>query len=192
MIRQMIRLPFYRTLAAALCGLLAPVVMAQDETPATVAQVDLKRYTGTWYEIAKIPNRFQDQCVGNTTASYQLRDDGRIDVINRCLDEDGEYDQAKGVARVVDSETNARLEVSFVSLLGWHLFWGDYWIIGLAEDYRYAVIGHPQREYGWILSRQPQLTPSDRAHIDALLRNAGYDPQHFEATPQDIAADAAG
>lgn len=146
------------------------------EAPATVPRVDLDRYLGTWYEIARLPNRFQDHCVGDVTAEYARRDDGRIDVINRCREAGGRFDEAHGVARVVDTASNARLEVSFLSLFGWHLFWGDYWIIGLGDDYEYAVVGHPDRTYGWILARTPRLSPDVRRRIDEVLAGAGYDP----------------
>ncbi|WP_455234627.1 lipocalin family protein [Thiogranum longum] len=150
----------------------------------TVAHVDLDRYQGTWYEIARIPNRFQEQCAGNTTAEYSLRDDGRLNVINRCNTFEGELDEARGVARIVDTASNARLKVSFVSLLGWQLFWGDYWVTDLAADYSYVVVGTPGRQYGWILSRTPTLPASVRTLIDQGLSQRGYAPEHFEDTDQ--------
>jgi len=150
--------------------------------PPVVAHVDLTRYLGDWYEIKKIPNRFQDQCAGNTTATYSTRDDGRLNVINRCLTDDGSWDQAEGIARITDPATNAKLEVSFVRLFGWNLFWGDYWIVDLAADYSYVIVGHPQRSYGWILSRTPTLT----VDLDQRLRQLGYDPADFEATRQGL------
>jgi apolipoprotein D and lipocalin family protein len=147
--------------------------------PETVPRVDLTRYQGLWYEVAKIPNRFQKSCVADTTAEYRLLEGGEVSVLNRCRTADGDYERAEGIARVVDLDSNARLEVSFVTLVGWHLFWGDYWILQLDPDYRYAVVGEPGREYGWILSRTPQLSPSQRAAIDRRLREQGYDPDSF-------------
>jgi apolipoprotein D and lipocalin family protein len=155
--------------------------------PVPVTYVDLKRYAGTWFEIAKIPNRFQKQCVGGTTARYSLRDDGRIDVVNSCLTEDGSRDETRGVARIEDKISNARLKVSFVRFLGFSLFWGDYWVIGLADDYSYAVVGTPDRKYGWILSRTPQLPEEELDRIFSLLRAQGYDPADFEMTRQSAA-----
>lgn len=149
----------------------------------TVEHVDLSRYMGKWYEIARVPNRFQEQCTGNTTAEYRLRDDGRIEVTNRCVVSDGELDIASGIARR-SGDDNARLEVSFFDILGWRPVWGDYWIIGLDRGYDWAVIGHPERKYGWILSRAPRLTDTTRERIDRLLREQGYDPADFEQTPQ--------
>jgi apolipoprotein D and lipocalin family protein len=137
----------------------------------TVPHVDLARYVGNWYDIASFPQRFQRGCTG-TTATYTLRDDGEIDLVNRCRKGSlsGEEDSAKGRARVVDPSTNAKLEVSFFPP-----FWGEYWIIDLANDYSYAVVGHPSRDYLWILSRSPTI---DGAVYDAILtrlRAQGYE-----------------
>lgn len=154
--------------------------------PATVASVDLDRYAGTWYEIASIPNRFQKHCVGNTMAGYRPLEHGRIEVINSCLDKNGALDRAEGVARVVDTASNAKLEVSFVSLFGWQLFWGDYWILYLAPDYSHVVVGTPDYRYGWLLSRTPVMSAEIRDTADGWIRAAGYDPAAFVNTPQGI------
>jgi apolipoprotein D and lipocalin family protein len=129
----------------------------------TVEKVDLSRYLGTWYEIASFPQSFQEGCTG-TTANYTLRDDGEIEVLNRCFKGalDGEEDSAEGRARVVDEKTNAKLEVSF-----FRPFWGAYWIIDLGESYEYAVVGHPSRDYLWILSRTPQM---DETLYQSIIR----------------------
>ena len=154
------------------------------QTLETVKLVDLTRYTGKWYEIAKIPNRFQDHCDRNTTATYALLPDGRISVINQCTEIDGSEDSAEGLARVVDTGSNARLEVSFFSIFGWHLFWGDYWIIGLDEDYQYVVVGTPSRKYGWILSRQKKMSEIQLNLAYDILRRQGYDPDTFVMSKQ--------
>jgi apolipoprotein D and lipocalin family protein len=156
----------------------------QSSEPSTVNSVDLKKYVGTWYEIAKIPNSFQKKCACSTTATYQIRDDGRIDVINRCVGSDGTVNEAKGIARVVDTMTNSKLEVSFVRILGIQLFWGDYWIIGLDVNYKYAIVGSPSRKYGWILSRSPILSQADQKKIFDTLQAQGYNPQSFIFTEQ--------
>jgi len=146
-----------------------------------VADVDLERYTGTWYEIASYPQWFQRGCVA-TRATYKLRDDGRIDVLNQCRDKtfDGALREARGVAWVVDpNETNAKLEVQF--------FWpfsGDYWIIELDPDYRYAVIGNPSREYLWILSRTPTLPAEQYAQLLERIESHGYTLDRLQRTPQ--------
>lgn len=150
----------------------------------TVKQVDLNKYVGLWYEIAKIPNSFQDHCAYGTTAEYKLLEDGRIEVINKCYEKDGEADIADGIAEVVDTKTNAKLEVSFVSFFGIRPFWGDYWIIGLDENYQWAVVGTPSRKYGWILSRTPVLPKETMQHLFALLKDQHYNPDDFEMSAQ--------
>ncbi|HMA63139.1 MAG TPA: lipocalin family protein, partial [bacterium] len=142
------------------------------------------KYSGLWYEIARIPNPFQKKCAGNVTAFYELRKDGRLNVVNSCV-EKKDTAQVTGVARVVDSKTNAKLEVSFVSLLGWNLFWGDYWIIGLGKNYEYAVVGDPNRKYGWILGREKRLSENIMEKIFSLLKEKGYDPDRFMMTLQE-------
>lgn len=146
----------------------------------TVQQVDLSRYTGTWYEIANFPQRFQKGCTA-TTATYTLRDDGDIDVLNRCRKGSltGKEDSAKGRARVAESGTNAKLEVSF-----FRPFWGDYWIIDLGPDYEYAVVGHPGRDYLWILSRSPTMDDEVYAGILQRLRDNGYQLDRLQRTRQ--------
>jgi len=170
-------------LSALLLLLFAFGTVAQSEDePETVERVDLERYAGLWYEIAKIPNRFQRKCYRDTTANYKLRDDGRISVLNRCIDKEGNSIQASGLAKVIDSDTNSKLKVSFVSVFGIQLFWGDYWIIGLGDDYEYAIVGHPARKYGWILSRERKLSSEDLEKIYSILRNRGYNPDDFSFT----------
>ena len=154
------------------------------DPPHTVDSVDLERYMGLWYEIAALPNFFQRHCVRGTTADYRLSGDGVVSVTNRCETENGEVDEAKGVARSNAPDTNAKLEVSFVRVFGKQLFWRDYWIIGLGADYEYALVGTPSRRWGWILAREPN--PS-RQKIDAWLerlREQGYDPKAFVLTDQ--------
>lgn len=165
--------------------LFSSIIHTQDKKPLKVVNyVDLKKYVGLWHEIAKIPNSFQNQCVKGTTAEYTLKENGEIEVINSCIDEDGEVDNAKGVARIVDKVTNSKLEVSFVSFFGWRPFWGDYWIIGLDENYQWAVIATPNRKYGWILSRTPKLDKVTLDKIFSILTEQGYDPKDFEIDKQ--------
>ena len=148
----------------------------------TVPSVDLERYLGTWYEIAAFPQSFQKGCSA-TTATYRRKEDGGIEVVNRCL-KDGEPDVAKGRARVVDEATNAKLEVSFFGP-----FWGDYWIIDLADDYSWAVVGHPSRDYLWILSRTPSMDPETYEAIVARARAQGFPTERLEKTYQPKAAE---
>ena len=155
-----------------------------NNPPETVKYVDLKKYVGLWYEIAKIPNKFQSDCARSTTAEYKLKEDGKIEVINSCIEADGEKNIAEGIAEVVDKSTNAKLEVSFFSILGIRPFWGDYWILGLGEDYEYAVIGGPDRKYGWILSKTPTLPEEKLSRAFDILKSQGYNPERFTKTLQ--------
>ncbi|WP_394692515.1 lipocalin family protein [Hyphobacterium sp.] len=144
-----------------------------DAPPPVVASVDVDRYLGTWFEIARADHSFERNCHG-VSAYYERREDGLIRVINRCWEGglDGELDVANGRARIADPETNAKLEVSFFGP-----FFGDYWIIELADDYSWAVISEPQGRYLWILSRSPQMAPEVlQARLDYLHR-LGFDTE---------------
>jgi apolipoprotein D and lipocalin family protein len=161
----------------------APAHALQAAPVRTVERVDLDRYLGDWYEIARFPNRFQRRCAGDVRASYARRPDGRIDVVNRCRTADGDI-AAKGVARIVDPRTSAKLKVRFApAFLSFLPFvWGDYWILGLAEDYSWAVVGSPDREYLWILSRTPALDDERLAAAMDVVRVNGFDPARLEPT----------
>jgi apolipoprotein D and lipocalin family protein len=161
------------------------LIFAQNENITTVDSVDLEKYAGKWFEISKIPNSFQDHCEKNTTANYEINEDGDIAVINSCIDFEGEIDDADGLARVVDTKSNSKLEVSFVSIFGWHIFWGDYWILGLSEDYSYVAVGTPSRKYGWILSRTPEMNKNDLENCYQIFENNGYDRTDFELSLQE-------
>ena len=147
----------------------------------TVPRVELDRYLGTWFEIASFPQSFQQGCTA-TTATYALRDDGEIDVRNRCI-KDGNEDIANGRARVADTSTNAKLEVNFFGP-----FWGDYWVIDLGDDgdgaYSWAVVGNPSRDYLWILSRDRVLPDDVYAGILERLEGVGYETERLNKTPQ--------
>ena len=119
-------------------------------------------------------------------ASYARRADGRIDVVNRCRTADGQT-EARGVARLVDEQTNAKLKVRFApAWLSWlPAVWGDYWILGLAPDYSWAVVGDPSREYFWILGRTPRISAESIAAARAVARDNGFDVGHLVETPQD-------
>jgi apolipoprotein D and lipocalin family protein len=141
-----------------------------EQKPQTVHSVNLERYTGKWYEIARYPNRFQKKCAAAVTASYTMRADGKVDVLNQCIEADGKLRIAKGKAKVVDPSTNAKLKVTF--------FWpfsGDYWILELDPDYQYAVVGEPNRKYLWILSRTPQIDHEVYSKILDRIKAQGYD-----------------
>lgn len=170
-------LTFQRFLIALTCALSCLTVHA--ETPvASVPQVDLARYLGKWFEIASFPMFFQRKCIGNTTAEYARNTDGSVAVTNRCDTADGST-QALGKATVVEGTGNAQLKVSF--------FWpfrADYWVIGLDPEYRWAVVGNPNRNYLWVLSRTSVLQPE---LLDAALLSAktqGFDLSQLKYTRQ--------
>jgi apolipoprotein D and lipocalin family protein len=147
----------------------------------TVADaVEIDRYLGEWYEIASYPAWFQRNCTA-VTARYSLRDDGLIEVINSCRKGslEGKLKQVTGRAKVVDSDTNAKLKVSFFAP-----FWGKYWIIDLDQGYQWAVVGEPKRKYLWILSRTPSMDDDIYQQILARLPDKGYDPDGLQRTVQ--------
>ena len=159
----------------------SPPVNRDLSTPlTTVEKVDVDRYLGKWYEIARFPNNFEKNCEG-VTAEYARRDDGLIEVANTCREgaPDGKARVANGRARIVDETTNAKLEVSFFGP-----FWGDYWIIGLADDYSVSLVGEPSGRYLWILSRTPTLTEDVLANAIANLKDAGYNTDALYFTKQ--------
>ena len=157
----------------------------ESDSPLTVVDsVDVNRYLGKWYEIASYPAWFQKGCTG-TTAEYSLLPDGKIQVVNRCHKDrlEGPLKESKGKAEVVDTATNAKLKVWF--------FWpfkGNYWIIDLAPDYQWAVVGEPSRKYLWILSRTPIMDEAVFEGILQRLPQKGYDPGKLRSTDQAITA----
>jgi apolipoprotein D and lipocalin family protein len=161
-------------------------LLAQAPGPVrAVPFVDLNRYAGDWFEVARFPNRFQQQCVGDVRASYARRPDGRIDVINRCRTATGDT-EAYGLARIVDERFSSKLKVRFApAWLSWlPMVWGDYWIVGLASDYSWAVVGDPAREYLWILARAPALGDDAMAAARMAARANGYDVERLVFTPR--------
>ncbi len=147
----------------------------------TVAQVDLERYAGRWFEIARYPTPFQRRCAKNVTAEYATTRDGRVRAENRCTDANGNSIAARARARVVDPTTNAKLKVRFAPIVPE----GDYWIIALDDAYRYAIVGEPSRRFVWMLARTPHLDEQTFADLCAQLRAQGYDPARLIRTPQD-------
>lgn len=174
--------PLYIALAS-----LAVLPLAAAPPPLRVVpDVDLSRYSGTWYEIARLPNRFQEKCAGEVVASYATRPDGRITVTNRCRTTSGETTVATGLARRVDGQPPSVLQVRFAPAFLSFLpaVWGDYQIIALGTDYDYAVVGTPDRDYLWVLSRTPQM---DQTLFRRLLEDAkgqGFDVAKVVETRQ--------
>jgi apolipoprotein D and lipocalin family protein len=157
---------------------------------ATVDDVDLERYQGTWYEIARLPMWFQRGCV-RSQARYTLRDDGSVDVINSCTTAENEVETARGRATVVEPQSNAKLELVFdnwFSRLFPDLTKGQYWIIALAPDYSSAMVGHPNREYLWILARSPQLEEKRYKALVSRAKELGFDIEELIRRPTDDAS----
>jgi apolipoprotein D and lipocalin family protein len=158
--------------------LLAKSVKSTENQPKTVDYVDLKKYLGKWYDIAHYPSRFQKN-TSYSQANYSLRSDGNIEVFNTCL-KNGKPDDVKGKAWIIDKTSNAKLKVQF--------FWpfaGDYWILELADDYRFALVGEPKREYLWILSRTPELNDKDKNYLLQRIQYHGYTTEKLHWEKQD-------
>jgi apolipoprotein D and lipocalin family protein len=152
-----------------------------------VPSVDLGRYAGTWYEVARLPNRFQKRCAGDVAATYSVRPDGGLDVLNRCRRADGKLAEARGRARLADgggpnSKLKVRFAPAFLSFLPF--VWGDYQIIDLAPDYTYALVGEPGRNYLWVLSRTPRLGEEAYGRAVARAAEEGFDVGRLMKTEQ--------
>lgn len=147
----------------------------------TVPTVDLRRYEGRWFEIAKYPNWFQRGCSSDTTAEYTAQPDGSIRVVNRCRQANGEFREATARATVVPDSGNSKLQVRFRG----SPVAGAYWIIGLDQkNYSWALVGHPSRKFLWILAREPRLDTATYKKITALAEAAGYNADRLERTRQ--------
>jgi apolipoprotein D and lipocalin family protein len=161
--------------ALAGIGIAALAIATKNKPLETVGHVNLEKYLGKWYEIAKFPQTFEKNCT-NVTAEYSMTDDGKINVLNSCL-KNGEMVQTNGIATITDKNDNAKLNVQFQ----WP-FAGKYWIIALAPDYTYAMIGHPNRKYLWILCRKPVLDNMAYNHLVLMAASKGFDVRKLEKT----------
>lgn len=176
----------------AICGLAAVAHAHSDAGPHSSAplkpieSLDVARYMGTWHEIARFPNRFQRKCVGFTKAEYRAQPNGRIDVINQCLQADGKTDIAVGQARQLGGANSATLEVRFAP--SWMSFlpfvWGDYWVIDLDPAYSLVAVSEPERRYLWILSRSPDPDASSYQALLQRLQQKGFETERLIRTPQ--------
>jgi apolipoprotein D and lipocalin family protein len=185
--------PRSRNLWIALLGLLlicfgSTQVKAQqgDQAVKTIAVLDVSRYLGTWYEIAKFPNWFQKKCASNTKAIYSAKPDGNLRVLNSCKTAAGETSEAEGLARQIGSKDSPKLEVRFApeGLSFLPLVRSDYWVIDLDPQYQLAAVSDPRREYLWVLSRTPQLDPKVYADLLQRLKQQQFDIQKLEITAQ--------
>lgn len=163
--RYLILLPALMLLAA--CA--SQPVNRIAATPLPVAPIETELYLGIWREAARLPNRFERDCVG-VTAEYRMRQDGLISVRNVCTRADGSTRDAMGRARRVGAGDEGKLKVSFFGP-----FWGDYWVLERAEDYSWSIVGEPSGRYLWVLTRAEHVTPEERAMFEARLRALGYD-----------------
>jgi apolipoprotein D and lipocalin family protein len=159
---------------------------AQDRPLASIPALDIPRYMGGWYEIAKFPNWFQRHCVRDTKATYRLLPDGQVEVDNRCRDQDGQTEQVVGAARQSAAGKSSELEVRFAP--AWLSFiplvWANYWVVDIDSPYQLVAVSEPSRKYLWILSRTPQV---DEQAYDALLvrlKGLGFDLARLARTPQ--------
>lgn len=180
----------------ALAGLLliagALLVKAEkkkkDREPLRVVpSVDLARYTGLWYEVARLPNRFEEKCAADVTARYEQVGSSRLQVINQCRKHDGRLTKAVGEARVASRDgSNSRLKVRFApGFLSFLPFvWGDYQIMALASDYSYALVGDESRKYLWILARTPQLDEATYRKLVAAAAAQGFEVSRLRRTKQ--------
>lgn len=161
-----------------LLPLLFCLTSAHAATPEPIERLDLDRYLGTWYELAKYPNRFQTQCVSDTTATYEMGEDGHIEVLNRCRTDSGAFDEAKGIARLVGEPGSPKLKVRFApAWLSWlPMVWGDYWVIELDEAYTLVAVSEPSREYLWILARDPNVAEQRVEDLIGRLAERRFDP----------------
>jgi apolipoprotein D and lipocalin family protein len=176
------------------CWFVISTLSASAQTPpvaplppvATIAELNVARYMGTWYEIAKFPNRFQVSCAANTRAQYTAQADGSVQVLNSCVTAEGRTLDALGVAKQIGPATSAKLQVRFapvwLSLLP--MVWGDYWVIDLDTDYQLAAVSDAKREYLWVLSRSPHVSHASYDALLARLKAQHFDVQKLVLTPQ--------
>ena len=167
--------------------LIASAAVIAAATPLNVvSNLDLNNYIGRWYEIARLPNKFQDKCVGDVEANYSLMPDGRITVINKCREQNGKITEAEGVARRVDGAPPSVLQVrfapAFLSFLS--AVWGDYQVIALDDAHTHAVVGSPDRKYLWILARATELDSATFDRLLAVAKQQGFDVARVIKTSQ--------
>jgi apolipoprotein D and lipocalin family protein len=154
----------------------------------TVSSLDLQRYSGKWYEIARYPNKFQRKCVGNTTTTYSTKADGNLAVFNQCIMKDGTIGKANGDAKITDNTTNAKFEMSFAPKFKSFLSsdWDNYWVVDLDQNYQYAAVADPKRENLWILSRTPEMNDSIYQNVLRRVERLGFNPGKLIKTPQNL------
>lgn len=181
------RIGLILSFALILGGLGACTTDTKVEQPLqTVASIDLQRYLGRWYEIAKYPNWFQRKCISNTSADYTLNPDRSVTVLNQCRLENGGFEKAEGIAHQIGNVDSPKLSVRFAPawLSIFPFVWGDYWIIDLEKDYSLVAVSEPRREYLWILSRTPTVNNAAYQALIKRLEAKGFDTAKLEKTLQ--------
>jgi apolipoprotein D and lipocalin family protein len=177
-----------RLVATALFSVLMAGCSSDSHAPMrTVSNFEVERYLGQWHQVAAIPAWFQSDCLANTAADYTMGEDGLIEVVNSCETADGLRKKAEARARFLKDPSDGRLEVTFVEVAGLWV-WpaaGDYWIIGLDPDYRWAVVGQPSREFAWILARSRTLDAQTLRDIQHILEREAYDTCELLLTAPD-------
>ena len=153
------------------------IAYAQAKPLPTVEKVELDKYLGVWYEVARKPMFFERKCAFNVTATYTLNENGNIVVDNKCADQDGDLQQSLGEAFVVNAPFNSKLKVSFLPEgVRWiPIGRGDYWILKLDEDYQTVLVGEPRRKYLWVLSRIPNPKKEIIHEYLNYAKSLGYD-----------------
>ena len=166
--------------------LVSGVSALAQEALTPIQSLNVPRYMGTWYEIAKYPNFFQRKCASNTVAQYSTQADGTVRVFNSCKQEDGKVIDALGQARQIGEATSPKLEVRFAP--AWLSFlpfvWGNYWVIDIDTDYQLVAVSEPKREYLWILSRTPEVSAKAYDELLARLGKSGFDLKRLEKSRQ--------
>lgn len=177
---------FKETIAVGLLALSSLTVLAADNPLRVVSNLDPAKYAGRWFEIARLPNRFQTKCAGEVTAEYTVRPEGGLTVVNRCRERSGEMTDAAGVARTVKGAPPSILQVRFapavLSLLPF--VWGDYQVIALDDAHTYSLVGTPDRKYLWVLSRTPQMDDGRYDRLLGMAAEQGFDVTKIVKTRQ--------
>ncbi len=177
-----------RLALAATVGVSALIPAAASAGPVTpVSKLDPQQYIGQWRQIASIPQWFEALCYSDTVANYSVNDDGTIRVVNRCLSLGGLEIVTRGRARILDKTTSAQLQVTFLNVGGGWVYPGNepnYIVMGLSPDYRWAVVGDPQRTSAFVLSRSSTLTADEKSKVLAVLAANGFNACSLNTTRQ--------
>jgi apolipoprotein D and lipocalin family protein len=175
----------HKTIKIIISMFLAMGTTTYATEPQVVPELNLSKYQGKWFEIARFPNPFQTKCQKNVFATYSLLENGFIKVVNSCVQKNGTINFVNGLAKIQDPRSNAKLEVSFFDIFGWRPVWGDYWVLYIDADYQIAVIGDRKQKYGWILSRSNSINKVQATILTKTLDKNGYDSKKLLYTQHD-------